>query len=211
MKFLNKLFNTVKNIAQIDNNVTNSSSGQFTKVIEVLEENLFWLIIDKSLSNSSNQDGQEDFLIKELENLTAQQIIGFHLRIEKFLYDIYNSEMWCASHIMNGGSSDDGFEYFRSWVISRGKKIFYDAKQNPDSLVQEVDINLGVYEFESFYNTAFEAFENKTGKSLYDYLENKNLTSNIEKYAKLEFTWQEEDAESMKKICPELFKKLSSV
>ena len=36
---------------------------------------------------------------------------------------------------MNGGCSDDGFQYFRNWIISRGKEVYYAAKENPDNLI----------------------------------------------------------------------------
>ena len=97
------------------------------KSAEMLDESIYWNIVEKSLKYKNNQDDQEEFLIKEIEKLSPKEMIGFRLRTDKFLYDTYNSEMWCAAYIMNGGCSDDGFEYFRNWVISRGKDVFYKA------------------------------------------------------------------------------------
>ena len=107
------------------------------KSAEMLDETIYWDIVEKSLKHKNNQDDQEQFLIKEIEKLSLKEIIGFRLRTDKFLYDTYTSEMWCAAYIMNGGCSDDGFEYFRNWIISRGKEVFYKAKENPDSLISE--------------------------------------------------------------------------
>jgi hypothetical protein len=186
----------------------NADTSQLTKTAEMLDEDLYWLIIGKSLKSTNNQDGQERFLIKEIAELTPKQMIGFRLRTDKLLYDTYNSEMWCAGYIMNGGCSDDGFEYFRNWVISRGRETYYKAKQNPDDLISEVDENADMYEFESFWYVALEAFRQKTGKDLYDYIDNDNFTTKEEQYPQFEFTWQEENPGSMKKICPKLFEKL---
>ncbi|MET3129270.1 hypothetical protein ABID42_004392 [Arcicella rosea] len=111
------------------NNITSFDTTQLAKTAEMLDEDLYWKIIDKSLKNTSNQDDQEQYLINEIGTLTPKQMIGFRLRTDKLLYDTYNSEMWCAGCIMNNGSSDDGFEYFRNWVISRGKKAYYNAKK----------------------------------------------------------------------------------
>lgn len=108
---------------------------------------------------------------------------------------------------MNGGCSDDGFEYFRNWVISRGKKTYYNAKQNPDTLIDEVDSDLEMYDFESFWYVALEAFKQKTGQDLYDFIDDENFKTKEGQYPQFEFTWQEEDPESMKKICPRLFEK----
>jgi hypothetical protein len=183
----------------------NVDPTQLQKTAEMLDEDLYWSIIDKSLKNTNDQDDQEEFLIKEIKKLTPKEIIGFRLRTDRLLYDTYNAEMWCAGYIMNGGCSDDGFEYFRNWVISRGKNTYYSAKENPDSLISEIDKETGLYDFESFWYVALEAFEQKTGKELYDYIDDENFQTKEGQYPRFEFTWQEDDPESMKKICPKLF------
>lgn len=184
---------------------TEVDSTQLVKTAEMLGEDKFWSIIDKSLKSTTHQDDQEQYLIAEIEKLTPTEIIGFRLRTDKLLYDTYNSEMWCAAYIMNGGCSDDGFEYFRCWLISRGKDAYYKAKANPDHLINEVVKGAEFYDFESFWYVALEAFQRKTGKDLYDYIDNDNFKTKEGSYPQFEFTWQEEDSESMKKICPKLY------
>src|SRR5215208_2951351 len=127
---------------------SNPNSSNLTKTSEMLEENLYWQIVSDSLKNSEGQDGQQEYLVTRLQELTPVEIIGFRLRTDKLLYDTYNSEMWCAGYIMNGGCSDDGFEYFRNWVISRGKDVYYKAKENHDSLISQVDEELDIEEYE---------------------------------------------------------------
>lgn len=174
---------------------------------EMLDETIFWNIVDSSVKNTKNQDAQEKFLVKEIEKLTPKQIIGFRLRTDKFLYDTYNSEMWCAGYIMNGGCSDDGFEYFRNWIISRGKDTYYKAKENPDSLISEFIEGEEYYDFEDFWYVALTAFENKTGEELYDYISD-DFKTNEGNYPNFEFTWEEEEPETVKAICPKLFEKM---
>lgn len=87
---------------------------EIEKTSEMLGETIFWNIVDLSIKSTKNENEQEIFLVKEIEKLTPKQIIGFRLRTDKLLYDTYNSEMWFAGYIMNGGCSDDGFEYFRN-------------------------------------------------------------------------------------------------
>ena len=176
------------------------------KTSEMLDETIFWSIIDRSLKNTNNQQNQEAFLIKEIEKLTPKEIIGFRLRTDKLLYDTYNSKMWCAGYIMNGGCSDDGFEYFRNWVISRGKDVYYKAKENPDILISQKENRVNdFFEFESFWYVALEAFEKKTGKELYDYIDYDNFKTSEGNYPPFEFDWEEENPDSMKKLCPQLF------
>lgn len=190
---------------------SNKSEKSITQKIEptseMLDEIIFWNIIDASLKSSKNQDDQETFLVKEIEKLTSKEIIGFRLRTDKFLFDTYTSEMWCAGYIMNGGCSDDAFEYFRNWIISRGKDTFYASKENPDSLISEYIGNEVFYSFEGFWYVALTAFTNKTGKDLYDYIAD-NFMANEGNYQDFEFTWEEENPESMKAICPKLFEKM---
>ena len=201
------LFDKFFGSKQTEKEAANFDSTQLTKTAEMMDEDLYWSIIAKSLKQTTNQDAQEQFLIKEIGELTPKQIIGFRLRTDKLLYDTYNSEMWCAGYIMNGGCSDDGFEYFRNWVISRGKETYYNAKENPDNLIEEVDEGLEMYDFEGFWYVALEAFKQKTGKDLYDYIDNENFKTKEGQYPQFQFTWQEGNPESMKKICPKLFEK----
>lgn len=183
-----------------------SKPSNLEKTAEMLDEDLYWKIVDISLKNSGNQDEQEQVLISEISKLTPKQMVGFRLRTDKLLYDTYTSEMWCASYIMNGGSSDDGFEYFRNWIISRGKDVYYKAKANPDTLISQKDFaEEDFYEFELFWYVALEAFEKNTGKELYDYIDEDNFKTKEGNYPQFEFNWQEENPESMKKICPNLF------
>lgn len=207
MGLFDKLFGKNETSFPIDNKVVSFDTTQLSKTAEMLEEDLYWAIIEKSLKSTSKQDEQEQFLTKELSNLTPKQMIGFRLRTDKLLYDTYTSEMWCAGYIMNGGCSDDGFEYFRNWVISRGKETYYKAKENPDNLITEFDPELEMYEFEGFWYVALKVFEQKTGKNLYDYIDDVNFKTREGLYPPFEFTWKEENPESMKKICPRLFEK----
>jgi len=191
----------------LDKIVSKLDITDLPKTSEMLDENMYWSIIEKSLQNTNSQDEQEQFLIREISKLTPKEMIGFRLRTDKLLFDTYNSEMWCAGYIMNGGCSDDGFEDFRNWIISRGKDTYYKAKQNPDSLINATDDNAEMYFFESFWYVALEAFEQRTGEDLYDYIDEDNFKTKEGYYPKIEFNWKDENPESMKKICPKLFAK----
>lgn len=183
----------------------NTNNNDLEKTAEMLDETIFWNIIEKSLK-FSNQQAQESFLINEIVKLTPKEIVGFRLRTDKLLYDTYNSKMWCAGYIMNGGCSDDAFEYFRNWVISRGKEVYQSAQQNPDTLISQKDNGEDeMFEFESFWYVALEAFEKKTSKDLYDYIDYENFKTSEANYPQIEFDWEDEEPESLKKICPQLF------
>lgn len=176
------------------------------KTAEMLDETLFWSMVDASLKNTKSQDEQEAFLIQALEKLTPKEMIGFRLRTDQLLYDTYNSHLWCAGYLMNGGCSDDGFEYFRNWIISRGKEVYEQAKINPDSLISQKDqAEDDLFDFESFWYVALEAFENQTGEELYDYIDDDNFELTEGNYPSFEFDWTDEQPESMQQLCPQLF------
>ena len=204
MGLFDKLFGK-KQQAQQEFQPVQFDTTKLSKTAEMLDEDLFWAIVDESPKNTDHLDDQELFLIKEIGKLTPQQMIGFRLRTDKLLFDSYTSEMWCAGYLMNGGCSDDGFEYFRNWVISRGRETYYKAKENPDTLISQVGDDIEDYDFESFWYVALEAFNHKTGEDLYDYIDEALFLTKEGHYPQFEFNWKEEDPESMKKICPKLF------
>ena len=37
--------------------------------------------------------------------------------------DSYRWDLWGAAYLANGGCSDDGFDYFRGWLIGQGRKV----------------------------------------------------------------------------------------
>lgn len=178
----------------------------------MMDEDRYWQLVADSLSNTDGeQEEQAAYLTRELGKLRPTDIVGFRLRTDKLLYDTYNSEMWCAGYIMNGGCSDDGFEYFRLWVISRGRQVYENARTLPDSLA---DVDGGtvedLFDFESFWYVANNAFQQKTGKQLYDFIDYDNFKFTEGKYPNMEFNWTEEDAESRKQVCPRLFERFES-
>lgn len=180
----------------------------FSKTADMLDEEMYWSIIERSKKGTDNIEDQELFLISELEKLTPKEMVGFRLRTDQLLFDTYTSPLWCAAYIMNGGASNDGFDYFRCWIISRGKDVFYAAKSNPDSLLKEVKKEQKMYEFESFWYVAMSAFTNVTGKDLYSYIDYENFVTNDEHYPLLTFDWNIDDPKTMGVICPDLYKNL---
>ena len=58
--------------------------------------------------------------------------------------------------MINGGSSDDGFHYFRAWLISRGQAVYEAAVANPDSLAGLTEPERDDYEFEDLWGVALD-------------------------------------------------------
>ena len=177
---------------------------------EMMDEEQFWAIVQTAVDEAGNDEDEYLEVVKrELSKLSLKEMIGFRLRTDKLLYDSYTSEMWCAGYLMNGGCSDDGFEYFRLWVISRGRKVYEAAMANPDNLIDYIDDDdeMDFFEFELFWYVALEAFEEAVDAELYDYIDDENFKTREGNYPNFEFNWEEDEPESMQKLCPRLFEK----
>lgn len=167
----------------------------------LMNEEQYWAIIEASLENSKDQSEQSEYIAKVLEKMTLEEIIGFDLTMNHLTNQIYSSHMWCAGFIMNKGYFDDAFGDFRDWVVSRGKAVYYSAKDNPDTLISEVDFGEGdYYSFEGLECIAWDVFEKETGVNIFDYIE-----SPIEYNVDIVFDWEEDDEDSRRVICPQLY------
>lgn len=186
----------------------NLDSIQFAPSSEMLDEESYWGIIEKSLKETTNQEDQEIFLTTELEQLSPKEMIGFRLRTDKLLFDSYTSNLWCANYIISNGAADEGFDYFRCWLISRGKDAYYKTQENPDYLVNLVENEPRVYDFEGFWYVANNAFKNLTNKEAETYIDYENFQTTDEHYPILEFNWNVDEPKTMEKVCPVLFQKL---
>ena len=178
-------------------------------VSEMMDEDQYWAMIDASIKNSAGPESQRNHLITQLEQCEPLDIIKFRLRTNKLLYDTYTSDMWCAAYLLNGGCSDDGFEYFRLWLISRGKDVYETAKENPDWLVTQLDQSTEVGFYEDLWYAADFAFHRRTMKKLYEWVDDGFKFSEAN-YPEMEFGWQEDDPESMRVICPNIYRAVRS-
>jgi len=172
---------------------------------EPISETQYWESVDRARVNADDDREFLDDLTKELETWTPKELVGFRLRTDILLSESYSSELWCAAYIMNGGCSDDGFEYFRCWLISNGQVMYEAAINDPDSIALHLEAEQEYYELEEFWYAANNVFDNKTGKDLNDYIDRDVFNYGESHYVGTEFTWSEDDPESMKVICPRLY------
>lgn len=174
---------------------------------QMLEEKVYWAIIQRSLNKALTQKDQENYIYLHLLNRPQHYIIGFHLRTEKLLFDLYNSNLWCASYIINGSCDDDEFLYFRNWIISRGEITYKQAKISPDFLATELIDHKEYYDFKQFNTISGRAFHSKTGRKINNYISEAFIYHKAN-YPHLDFNWHNYDVKSMQKQCPKLFQKL---
>jgi hypothetical protein len=125
----------------------------------------FWILIDGIRAKVGNDcDAVAAHLFDSFTKLTPTEILGFQQQVWQRLAESYRWDLWAVAYIVNGGCSDDGFEYFRGWLIAQGRDFFEQALHNPESVGSraEPDIN----ECEDILHAAPRAYENVTGGPL---------------------------------------------
>jgi hypothetical protein len=125
-----------------------------------MDEKEFWKLI-KVVKNQAgaNVDARPAVLQRHLSNLRSEEIQRFQLRYEALLLEANSWRLWGAASIMNGGCSDDGFKYFRDWLISEGDSVFREALLDADSLASFA--RRDQFELELFGYAALRAFSAK--------------------------------------------------
>ncbi|GAE90185.1 DUF4240 domain-containing protein [Acetivibrio straminisolvens] len=167
-----------------------------------MNDNKFWELIDDSKRKSKGDpEKQIEFLVSNIAELPEQEIYEFDKIFYKYYVASYTSELWAAAYIINGGCSDDGFDYFRGWLISQGKEVYENALKEPESLAEVIsEDEAGNIDFEDILYVSFDAYKLKTGKD--DFYDKVQRTECPE----IELTWSENE-EVLEEMFPKLVKK----
>ncbi len=122
----------------------------------------FWDIIAACCTNPRSVDEWNDALFQALARLTPEAILEFDRIFDDLASAAYTVDLWGAAYLINGGASDDGFYYFRCWLIGMGKQAYENALADPDTLA---DVLVpGIDAEAEIYAEAHKAWEQVTGK-----------------------------------------------
>jgi len=128
----------------------------------MMNEDIFWqLIADSKQPSGGDSDAQVAALRERLQSLPESEIVEFDSLLHVQLDRSYHRDLWAAAYVINGGCSDDGFDYFRAWLIAQGRELFERALQDPESLVEVAEPEV---ELELFLYASIVAYEAKTKK-----------------------------------------------
>ncbi|MDX2216573.1 MAG: DUF4240 domain-containing protein [Oculatellaceae cyanobacterium bins.114] len=170
-----------------------------------LTEDDFWQLIEASKTESGGDIYEQlETLKAQLCKLTNAEIVSFDTILHRLLNKSFEARLWGAAYIINGGCSDDGFDYFRGWLIAQGQAIFEQALENPDSLADVVDIENQDVQCEEIWYVAQEAYEEKTGKDDFGekrIAESKELKGNLA-------DWSDDDGNEDETKIQDLFPRL---
>ena len=123
----------------------------------------FWSIIHTGRVDQCEQKTEN--LVAMLEKLSAEQIIDFDRHLQNRLVESYRWDLWAVSYILNGGSSDDDFEYFRAWLIGKGEQAFEAALEDPRAAAEYFQVG-DVAECENLLYSSSTAYKTVTGEDL---------------------------------------------
>ena len=128
----------------------------------IMDKKIFWKLIDKVniISNISNKSE----ILKNMENELMRYSLNEIVEWEN-IYDYYKELakkeiIYAAAVIINVVVSEDGYDYFRAWLISKGHKTYMEALKSPDSLVK-INCDSGTAFFELYNYVARYAYLKK--------------------------------------------------
>jgi hypothetical protein len=132
-----------------------------------MSDDRFWAIIDRTIRFAAQNERQLDALRSELAALSAGEVAAFDAVFEAQMNRAYAWSLWGAAYVAEGGCSDDGFVYFRVWLISRGRAVYEAVLSDPDHLA-DLDVAAGpegALEFEMFAYVPREVLAAKGGRN----------------------------------------------
>lgn len=131
----------------------------------------FWQLMEDAKEKSGGDcEAEARQLQSLLVPLPAEEIAAFDRIFNALRAAAYRWDLWGAAYLINGGCSDDGFEYFRWWLIGQGKAMYEAALADPDSLADLIQDNIvwsdGEVECEDIGYAAMAAYQEKTGQKM---------------------------------------------
>jgi hypothetical protein len=130
-----------------------------------MERPTFWRIIQSAKDDSKGDPNRQVALLTErLTVLPPEEIISFNTVLWDLMRESYTNDLWAAAYILNGGCSDDCFDYFRAWLIAQGEQIYTNALKDPESLAGVADFE--EVELEDMLGVAWNAYKDRTGSKL---------------------------------------------
>jgi hypothetical protein len=121
----------------------------------------FWNIIESARQEDANPESVAATVRSTLERLTVDEVLGFERELMKRHAESYRWDLWAVAYIVNGGCSDDGFDYFRGWLVAKGRNYYEAALADPVRAADEAEPDAN--ECEDMLYVAASAYKSKTG------------------------------------------------
>ena len=140
-----------------------------------MDREQFWALIEEAKAASGGDCKQQAAqLVAALGERSASDALDYHHIHSWLMAQSYRLELWGAAYLINGGCSDDGFDYFRGWLLGQGQATWQAALQTPDSLASHPQVRartpqqvpFDYLECEDIWGVADRAYQALTGQEL---------------------------------------------
>lgn len=128
----------------------------------------FWLIVEAARAAAGNDDERVPEAVRRaLALLPPSEITSFEIIQDELMGESYRNDLWAAAYVINGGCSDDGFTYFRGWLIAQGQRVYQRALADPATLEDAIVMDNGWdADLEEFLYAARQAYQDATGAEM---------------------------------------------
>ena len=98
----------------------------------------FWEVINNARAIAPALEGEplRESLYKQLLTLFPDELVGFDCAWQEYRRIANSPQLIASACIINGGTSDDRFDYFKNWLILQGQYVFRQALKDPDALAE---------------------------------------------------------------------------
>jgi hypothetical protein len=100
-----------------------------------MDRDRFWTLVEETRGGNCRQHAAR--LTDRLRALGPTDIIAFQAVWDELMHESYRWDLWGAAYLANGGCSNDGFDYFRGWLVGQGREVFEAVLRDPDSLASQ--------------------------------------------------------------------------
>lgn len=170
-----------------------------------MNQEKFWALIDNARRDAGDPDDAESVASQAIALLSGypdQEIAAAQQTFWDLMAESYTTRLWGAAYEINGGCSDDLFDYFRGWLILQGRDTFARVVSDPDNLADVAGIQRAAaqgedVECETALSIAWTAYKTATGREMPD-------DSFTIRYPDLEPGWDFDDQSETRHQLPRL-------
>ena len=127
----------------------------------------FWATLDSARAGAVGCEAISRRLEQRLRVMPTTDLEHFAQDWSDWWGRSYNWDLWGAAYLINGGASDDGFDYFRGWLLSEGSERWAKVSRNIESAFDDIQPG-AVLECEDIIVTLPNVYEERFGREAAD-------------------------------------------
>jgi hypothetical protein len=108
-----------------------------------MDREQFWALIEAARTATGGDcQAQTAQLVAALRQRPVVEVLDWDHIQDELWVESYRRDLWGAAYLINGGCSDDGFDYFRGWLLGQGQAVWQAALAAPDSLADHPQVRV---------------------------------------------------------------------